>query len=233
MRWFAFASVLMLAGCSVESAQQDEGATSEDSAEVKKKTWCFFNGDWIKPGTSFKNDCNTCVCMKGGAVACTKMACPAKTCEYNGNTYNEGDTFPSTDGCNKCSCGGGLVACTEMACASTCTYNGRVYNEGDYFRAADGCNTCTCGPAGAVACTRMYCPAPTCDPKTEYNRSYVGTPETCMVIRYTCVPGTSSFSNACGCGCEQPADCPEWINCMPPTDCSALRAKCPLSQVAY
>lgn len=239
MRWFAFASfaaTLMLAGCSVESVREDDGATSTDDAEVKKKTWCFYDGRWIKPGTSVKVDCNTCVCVKGGGLACTKMACPAKTCEYNGNTYNDGDSFPSSDGCNTCSCSSGAVACTEKACVSTCTYGGRVYRNGESFKATDGCNTCYCGPEGSVACTKMACPAPTCDPTKEWNRSYVGTPSTCPLIRFVCEPGTSYFANDCGCGCEQPSDCPEWINCMPgpgATTCSTLRAKCPLSKVAY
>jgi hypothetical protein len=66
----------------------------------------------------------------------------------------------------------------------------------------------------------------------------MGTPDTCPVIKYTCPEGTSHFSNACGCGCEQSADCPEWFNCMPgpdapPCDTDAIKTKCPYSGIAY
>jgi len=138
--------------------------------------------------------------------------------------------------CNTCVCTlGGSLSCTEMACAETCSYGGSTYNVGDTFKSTDGCNTCSCGTGGSVACTEKAC-APKCDPATELNRKYMGDPSTCMLIRFACEPNTTMFSNDCGCGCEQPADCPEWINCMPgpsSTTCAALREKCPYSQVAY
>jgi hypothetical protein len=233
MRWFAVLSFVLVAGCSAEVPTDEEGATSQDEAELKK--WCKVDGKKIPVGTSVKVDCNTCVCMKGGGLACTKMAC-LSTCSYGGNTYNEGDSFPATDGCNTCSCGPeGTVACTRIACSTTCNYGGNTYKTGDSFPSTDGCNTCSCSEGGVVACTEKAC-APKCDPATEFNRKYVGTPEQCMLIRFVCETGTSYFSNECGCGCEQPADCPEWINCMPGpkvSTCSADRARCPFSQVAY
>ncbi len=53
----------------------------------------------------------------------------------------------------------------------------------------------------AVALT-IKSAAPACNPATEKNRTYVGTPQQCMVIRYSCQPGQTPFSNTCGCGCE-------------------------------
>jgi hypothetical protein len=44
---------------------------------------------------------------------------------------------------------------------------------------------------------------PACDPSSEPNRSYIGTPSTCPAIRFSCPAGQRSFSNACGCGCER------------------------------
>ena len=35
-------------------------------------------------------------------------------------------------------------------------------------------------------------------------RSYIGTPQQCMTIRYTCSAGKVPFQNSCGCGCETP-----------------------------
>lgn len=82
---------------------------------------------------------------------------------------------------------------------ATCTYNKQTYQPGDEFSAIDGCNTCTCSSTGSVGCTKKAC---VCDPANETNRTYVGTPQQCMTLRYTCQPGWTPFSNACGCGCE-------------------------------
>ncbi|HVH43446.1 MAG TPA: hypothetical protein VM925_13925 [Labilithrix sp.] len=82
---------------------------------------------------------------------------------------------------------------------TTCEYGGQRYRPGDQFASTDGCNTCTCGESGSVACTKMAC---ACNPLKEPHRSYTGTPQQCMVIRYTCPTGQVPFSNACGCGCE-------------------------------
>lgn len=81
----------------------------------------------------------------------------------------------------------------------TCNVNGTVYGEGASFPSADGCNTCTCASAG-VACTKKAC---VCNPEAEPWRRYLGTPTTCMTIRYTCFTNERSFQNECGCGCEQ------------------------------
>ena len=82
---------------------------------------------------------------------------------------------------------------------STCSYGGQTYQASDEFLAADGCNTCSCSSNGSIACTKKAC---TCNPATETNRNYVGTPQKCMLIRYTCPSGQVPFSNSCGCGCE-------------------------------
>ncbi len=109
-----------------------------------------------------------------------------------------------------------------------CKYNGKGYIAGEGFPATDGCNKCSCRADGNVLCTKMACP-PTCDPKKEGSRKYLTTnPDQCKLIRYTW-----PFSNSCGCGCEQSSRCPLWINCMPPRDCSAERARCPYSKIAY
>jgi hypothetical protein len=93
------------------------------------------------------------------------------------------------------------VKLSIAAPAATCSYNGNTYQEGDGFPSTDGCNTCSCGPAG-VACTKRAC-APACDPDNEPWRNYVGTPTTCQTIRYMCIATQRSFSNECGCGCEE------------------------------
>ncbi|MDF2692418.1 MAG: hypothetical protein K0S65_801 [Labilithrix sp.] len=82
---------------------------------------------------------------------------------------------------------------------ATCSYDGQTYQPGDEFEATDGCNTCTCSASGSVGCTKKAC---TCNPAAEPHRTYVGTPQQCMLIRYSCPSGQSPFSNSCGCGCE-------------------------------
>lgn len=91
------------------------------------------------------------------------------------------------------------VKLSIKSAAVTCSYGGETYQPGQSFPSTDGCNTCTCGDNGSVGCTKMAC---ACNPANEPWRDYVGTPEQCMVIRYTCAPGKVPFSNACGCGCE-------------------------------
>ena len=61
----------------------------------------------------------------------------------------------------------------------------------------------------------------------------------CMVIDYACAENMDYFDNACGCGCQQSPNCPQWLNCMPPADgCSdaeleEFKTLCPLSDIAW
>jgi hypothetical protein len=78
-----------------------------------------------------------------------------------------------------------------------------------------------------------------CDPETEHDREYIGaSPTACAVIFYGCPEHTTMFSNDCGCGCEQDASCPEFVDCMPGGDpnpgCSSEeRARCPYTDIAF
>jgi hypothetical protein len=50
----------------------------------------------------------------------------------------------------------------------------------------------------------------------EPDRRYVAkTPATCALIDFSCPANTAYFGNDCGCGCEQGADCPDSVDCMP------------------
>jgi len=165
-------------------------------------------------------------------VGCTLAYC-APTCEYGGKPYAAGQSFPALDGCNTCTCeSNGFVSCSEMACPTGCAYGGKVYQMGESFPALDGCNKCTCTDQG-VSCTELMC---ACDPDKEWWRQYVAKdPKQCAVIDYACPPNTKGFENACGCGCEQDASCPQWFDCMPPSPCdpAAIKEKCPYSGIAY
>lgn len=198
---------------------------------------CEYNGKTYYAGDSFKaaDGCNTCSCVEGKGVLCTLMMCPVPICEYDGMIYKQGQSFPSTDKCNTCFCGeNGMVGCTKMKCLpKTCDYNGKTYNAGDTFASIDDCNQCSCGTDGNVACTEKAC---ICNPDKEWNREYVSKDaEQCKLIKFFCPENTTYFGNACGCGCEQSASCPEWFNCMPPAACDVdkIKAECPYSGIAW
>lgn len=194
---------------------------------------CFYQGNQYLPGESFPDSdgCNTCECMSDGQVGCTAMWCGV-SCTWKGITYQPGEEFPAGDDCNTCKCiDDGSVECTEKACV-TCTYAGETHQPGDEFPALDGCNTCTCAADGSVGCTKVAC---VCAPDDEWWRHYVATdPAVCMVIDYMCPLNTTSFTNDCGCGCEQDAACPEYFDCMPPASCNIdqIKTDCPYSGIA-
>lgn len=82
-------------------------------------------------------------------------------------------------------------------------------------------------PPGGTCTVRSHCDSVivcqlnegVCDPEREHDRHYVAeSTETCAVIDYACPEDTTGFSNECGCGCEQPAECPEFVNCEPRLD---------------
>ena len=192
---------------------------------------CEYGGKSYIPGDSFPagDSCNTCSCQPDGSVICTQGDC-AIVCEHNGNVYFPGDSFPAGDGCNTCMCDdNGMVSCTGAYCPPTCTYAGQQYQDGEQFPSLDGCNTCTCS-GGAVSCTELNCP---CEPANEWWREYQSLdPLQCASMTYSCPEHTLPFENACGCGCEQDASCPEWIDCMPPSPCDpTLIEKCPFSGI--
>lgn len=247
-RFLALASGLALAllvgGCggSVESSGSggaggsggSSGGTGGASGGTGGASGCSYGGKQYPPGESFPagDGCNTCWCEPGGGVACTLMDCPSG-CIHNGKAYQPGESFPAGDGCNTCTCSAdGMVACSGAYCPVECVYAGKKYVPGDSFPSLDGCNKCSCTAQG-VSCTDMAC---ACDPQKEWWRSYVAPdPQKCMVIDYGCPPNTKAFSNACGCGCEQDASCPQFFDCMPPSPCNLeeIKQKCPYSGVAF
>jgi hypothetical protein len=73
-----------------------------------------------------------------------------------------------------------------------------------------------------------------CNPSAEYNReylytNYIGCTEW-FADSMTCGPNTVKFTTSCGCGCEQSASCPQWVDCMPgsePLDPLCSNDDCP------
>lgn len=133
---------------------------------------------------------------------------------------------------------GGSIDCSLVGCAAP-----PMCSTG----CTEPCGCCPCVDGqimGSVVCKGGCYVAldggAACDPAAElHQRSYVSTdPSQCKVIKYSCIMGTTPFSNACGCGCEQAATCPDWFNCMPgpgapPCDVTAIQTQCPYSGIAY
>lgn len=75
-----------------------------------------------------------------------------------------------------------------------------------------------------------------CQPGLDKHYVYAAYAEDCPTFTIYCPAGSSPFVNDCGCGCEQPADCPDWVDCMPTTGsishlCSTS-AECPFTDRA-
>lgn len=175
-----------------------------------------------------------------GASQCDVVGCaPAPLCA-------EGCGFE----CGCCPCAEGEVmdiAAVKHECIggcwapvdAACEWLGRFHAVGATFAAENGCDTCLCEVDGTVGCTAEGCPP--CNPGAERNqRQYVTTdPLECELIDYVCAGATTSFSNECGCGCEQDPDCPNYIDCMPGgadarcSDLEAFELECPFSDVAW
>ena len=148
-----------------------------------------------------------------------------------------GSDAASTGGTGTGGTGTGGTGTGGTGTGDGCEYLGVQYDVGASIASGDGCNTCSCSSGGMVACTLMAC---LCDSSgTEPSREYMGeSAEQCATIRYACPESTTSFSNSCGCGCEQDPSCPEWFNCMPgpgsePCDTEQIAIDCPYSGIAY
>jgi hypothetical protein len=142
-------------------------------------------------------------------------------CSYGGYRLEPGDRVPSVDDCNSCQCpvtGASCsmnaeqpVICTNLDCTGACSYAGRRYPSGESFPSTDGCNQCSCAN-GTVSSDDAACP---CAPNQEGWRRYDKTnADDCATIDFECPTGSSVFTNACGCGCEQSPDCPSYIQCQ-------------------
>ena len=149
-------------------------------------------------------------------------SCTKPYCEYGGHLLKNGETLPSTDDCNTCvcetqidqpDCGQDMaqVTCTQLDCTGSCRYAGQWYRSGANFRATDGCNQCSCFD-GTVSCGNSTC---SCDAGWQYWRYYEKADAgQCDTIDFACRAGTSVFTNACGCGCEESPDCPAFMVCV-------------------
>jgi hypothetical protein len=76
-------------------------------------------------------------------------------------------------------------------------------------------------------------PAFTCDRAAQYNRKYQHADTSiCHATSLTCTQNTARFDEVCGCGCEQDAGCPKYVDCMPGSSLDPLcsdSTRCPFT----
>ncbi|EYF03286.1 hypothetical protein [Chondromyces apiculatus] len=201
---------------------------------------CTMDGETYEVGDTVPSpyDCESCSCQSDGTVVCSDdQPCeppePLGTCNTPNGPIPVGSTYENPDECNTCTCTaeGELECSTAFYCGELCTYEGQIYTEYQTFPAADGCNTCTCQEDGSVSCTELSCD---CDPEAEWYREYVGhSPAECADVDLLCPQHLTNFSNGCGCGCEQSAECEQTYDCAPPAECDveAIQTECPFSTI--
>ncbi|XP_047098335.1 serine protease inhibitor I/II-like [Schistocerca piceifrons] len=101
------------------------------------------------PGDTKKDDCNSCICAKGGVWACTQMACPKVQEACTPGERKKID-------CNWCTCVKEAGwACTKIACPTVKEVQMKC-EPGTTFK--EDCNICVCGSDGiTAACTLKEC----------------------------------------------------------------------------
>ena len=116
---------------------------------------------------------------------------------------------PSTGGSSNLGAGGAIICCNAMP----------VCGAGDSTIAnPDACPAGTQCYSLSICCTQIWCAkaSSVCNVSTDYNLHYMGTSSAqCQTLRFACPANTTMFNNACGCGCQQSASCPEYVDCMP------------------
>jgi hypothetical protein len=178
--------------------------------------------------------------VSGGPVCC--LAAPA--CGDGEKQLPPGEPCPTGFDCYD-----STVCCATIRCA-------RAAGQCDAYPSCDPGDrelTSSCPPIGGcysrtLCGTTVWCvKAPSteggtaCNPAVEHDRRYIGTsPQQCQLIDFGCPSNTIYFSNGCGCGCEQNASCPEWVDCMPGANpvnrlCDAQLdpVPCPYTKRAY
>ena len=175
------------------------------------------------------------VALQEGCWLCAWAdTCEPVVCEVAGQAYNPQETFPAGDGCNDCQCqNDGQILCADAPCPVICDYGGTLYEVGASFSAGDGCNTCECAEDGEVVCEEESC---ACDPDTEWYANYVSTnASVCGFVPPSCPASTEAFTNDCGCGCIQSAECLPVYDCAPASGCNVLEilTQCPYSEITW
>ena len=145
----------------------------------------------------------------GGTTCCTA----APTCGPNEMEIPDISACPPGSMCHSVS-----VCCSTIWCATEPA-------QCDAFPACDEGDTVLEGacPPDVRGCysrslcgTTIWCLTSPCGPANAHNRVYVSKdPTECNAVDFNCRTELTAFRDECGCGCEQPADCPQYFYCRP------------------
>ena len=153
----------------------------------------------------------------GGAGAAGSGGC----CNGMPVCSNGDQEIPGQDSCPAgAECYSMSMCCSTIWCAkptAQCTAvptcdSGDTQVQGTCPASASCYQRTVCGTT--ISCVKST--ADTCNPTNEYNRHYFATSsDSCQVVKFACPANTTAFFNSCGCGCEQDASCPQYVDCMP------------------
>jgi hypothetical protein len=153
----------------------------------------------------------------------------AATCDPGDSEIESLDDCPKGEKCYR-----NAICCSEVFCVDKSDVQcAAVPTCMDNEEEVDVCPKSGPCEARTLCGTTIYCvPVEAhCAPKEEPYRDYrADSPAQCETVKFECPSGSEYFSNQCGCGCEQPKECPEVINCFPKEpDPLCESKKCPLS----
>jgi hypothetical protein len=160
-----------------------------------------------KPATGGANAAGS-----GGTVCCNGMP----VCGNGDQEILSQDACPTGAECYSMS-----MCCSTIWCAKataqctavpTCDSGDTQLLQGTCATSASCYERTVCGTT--ISCMKSATGA--CNPTTEYNRNYIATStSSCQAVKFACPANTTAFFNSCGCGCEQDASCPQYVDCMP------------------
>ncbi|XP_058054457.1 uncharacterized protein LOC131206084 [Anopheles bellator] len=180
------------------------------------------------PGTTFKEDCNTCRCAHDGRKACTRKVCPPHEQELSDESVaraepNHNETIAAGDEkdevhlqtngqvctpneikmkeCNRCRCANNGIGwfCTRRACPPREKRSPSPMECEPGTAFKSDCNDCFCTKDGKAACTLKAC-----QPAQRRRRAVAA-------AKKQCTPGESFLSedgcNTCHCNDDRTASC--------------------------
>ncbi|XP_065920034.1 kielin/chordin-like protein [Dysidea avara] len=226
--------------CAAPECDQSAGLVTPDGECCPVCACATPNGDMVAAGTSFMDDCNTCVCSDNGLAGCTRIACPPTTPPPNTSSTTQPPT-PPPPAC--------LVAGqVHSECASVCNITCANMNTPQVCPLVCVVNGCEC-PAGTVINEETNsCVPPTDCPGTATTSSTTqpttSPPAACLVAGQVHMQCASPCDLTClnmnspppcpaicvinGCQCPHGTVIDDLTNsCIPPSECPPGTATTP------
>jgi hypothetical protein len=115
---------------------------------------------------------------------------------------------------------GKSIQCVEYVDDGSCTEKPACDPEQLSLMFCSGIGICetrsACGKS--IMCETLPPAGAACQPGMQKDRAFAAPPGKCAGLSIECPEGSSRFvDEKCGCGCEQPEECPDSVNCQPTT----------------